>query len=184
MYPEEMKRRAIQLSRKMSAGQVYATLVEEFPDAELPDERTINSWANSNKVNILKEQQEQDAEEYKWAHFAHLRDIAEMLLSREVGNVLNLKEDTYTIVEEGGTIDKTKKELSAMILGNIEYICSILTAWEFFDIFVKHLEYENEEIKQDLYKYIKDKPLEFVNIIRTLAQTKEFKGTCPVCIEW
>ena len=88
------------------------------------------------------------------------------------------------LIEEGRWVDKNKGELTAMIESNIDYICSILTSWEFFDMFVTHLEHENEEIKQDFYKYIKDKPLEFVNLVRTLAQRKAFKGKCPVCEEW
>ena len=184
MYPEEIKQRAIELYRDRSAGQVYEQLIKEFPDVEIPDERIIRRWVNDAGDEALNERRQVFIEELRQAHFAHLTDIANMLLGNEVGNVLNTEGKTYTIIEEGGAVDKTKRQLTGMIEGNIDYICSILPAWDFFDLFVTHLEHENEEIKQDFFKYIKDKPLEFINLVRTLAQRKVFKGKCPVCEEW
>ncbi|MFC1951337.1 hypothetical protein ACFLXN_02900 [Chloroflexota bacterium] len=184
MYPEEIKQRALELNRDRSAGQAYKSLMREFPDVEVPDERTIRRWANEAGAEALNERQEVYVKEHKQAHFAQLVDIANMLLGDELGSLLNVEGDTYSIIEEGRWTDKTKSELTSMIEGNIDNICSILTAWEFFDMFVAHLEYENDELKQDFYKYINDKPLEFVNLVRTLAQRKVFKGKCPVCEEW
>jgi len=184
MYPDKIKKRALELIRDHSVRQVYTQLAKEFSAAKLPDEDTIKRWEDEAGAQALRERQEAYVKEHKQAHFAQLVDIANMLLGEELGSLLNVKGETYSLIEEGRWVDKDKSELTTMIESNIDYICSILTSWEFFDMFVKHLEHENEEIKQDFYKYIKDKPLEFVNLVRTLAQRKVFKGKCPVCEEW
>ncbi len=184
MYPDKIKKRTLELIRDHSAKHVHKQLVKEFPDADLPDERTIKRWEDEAGAQALKERQESYIKEHKQAHFAQLVDIANMLLGEELGSLLNVKGETYSLIEEGRWVDKDKSELTAMIESNIDYICSILTSWEFFDMFVTHLEHEIEEIKQDFFRYIKEKPLEFVNLVRTLAQRKVFKGKCPVCEEW
>jgi hypothetical protein len=61
---------------------------------------------------------------------------------------------------------------------------SDVTSQEHFDLFIMHLEHENGEIKQNLYKFLEDKPFEFMDLVQTLAQRKTFKGTCSICEQW
>ncbi len=46
MFPDEIKQKAIELSKSRSAGQVLQSLerLKEFRDEDLPTERTINRW--------------------------------------------------------------------------------------------------------------------------------------------
>jgi hypothetical protein len=35
-----------------------------------------------------------------------------------------------------------------------------------------------------LFAFIEARPIEVINIIRTLAARRTFKGTCPMCKDW
>jgi hypothetical protein len=125
-------------------------------------------------VGILKERQEQDITENKRAHFAFLTDIA---------NLIDIKISSL-VIEKNGAINVTKGQLTAMIENYIDDMCSNIAGQELFDLFITHLEYESKEMQQNFYKFLEDKPFEFMDLVQTLAQGKLFKGTCPECEKW
>jgi len=55
MYPEQLKQQAVKLCDGRSAGQVLKALQKEFPNEEMPTERTIRRWRNEKATAPMAE---------------------------------------------------------------------------------------------------------------------------------
>jgi hypothetical protein len=77
----------------------------------------------------------------------------------------------------------TRKELIARLSNNIFRACDKYERYRVMDWLATHLESEYLSGK-DLFAFIEARPVEFINIIRTLSARKTFKGTCIVCKDW
>ena len=65
-YPEQLKQRAIELYQGCSATQTLKDLEKEFPEREIPTDRTIRRWRNK---KLLKE------------HLDHMSSMAALLIN-------------------------------------------------------------------------------------------------------
>lgn len=182
-YPKKVKQRAIELSAVCgSAANVLKALTKEFPPDQVPfDERTIRRWFQGRNIRYLKNIDE---------HFAQLTDIANLLLEDDVGKVLIVPgivddpEGTYTVVSDiSGITELTYSQLIRRIEGNIDYVCQRYSTWHMWDCFAAHLTAEYPE-SEDFYEFLYTRTSELINALRTLAERKTFKGTCPVCEDW
>ena len=182
-YPEVVKRRAKELAPMCrSASNIIDALLKEFANDEVPmNERTIRRWLKEQNLRYLKNIEE---------HFAQLTDIANLLLEDDVDKVLTIaaeadtSERRYQIVsEDSGFTELTHSQLVGRIEGNIDYVCQHYGTWHMWDCFAAHLEAEYPESK-DFYKYLNTQTGTLINALRTMAERKTFKGTCPVCKDW
>jgi len=87
------------------------------------------------------------------------------------------------LIEESDFEDISRSHLVERIENNIEYICKTYSVYDFWDCFLPHLldEVPGRQDFEQLYNY---HTIEFINILRILAQRKTFKGTCPICEDW
>lgn len=124
-------------------------------------------------------------------HFEHLLGIVNLLLENEVDKVFGSpsmsdepEADDYTIISEESDFEKIPRGyLVERIENNIEYICKTFSVWDFWDCFIPHL-LADALGRWDFERLYNDHTIEFINILRMLAQRKTFKGTCPVCKDW
>lgn len=179
-YSKQVKQRAIELSKICSsAANVLKALEKEFPTDQIPtDERTIRRWFQKENICYLTNVPE---------HFAQLADIVNLILANDVGKILivtgeaDTPERIYDIVsEDSGFTEITHRKLTGRIECNIDYVCQHYSTWHMWDCFAAHLEAEYPE-SRDFYKFISTHTSILINALRTMAERKAFKGTCPVC---
>lgn len=117
-------------------------------------------------------------------HFDHLADIAAALLADELDKIIDTEiSDRYEIPEEGGTIRAfTHRQVIRTLESNFDAACEKYSAWELFLCLAVHVSAEYPDFKSP-QEFIKNKPLEFIEIMRTLANRKTFQGICPACNE-
>lgn len=182
-YPEVVRRRAKELAPMCrSASNIISALLEEFASDEVPlNERTIRRWLREQNLRCLSSIEE---------HVAQLTDIANLLLEDDIGRVLTIASEAdtpaqiYQIVsEESGFAELTHSQLVGRIEGNIDYVCQHYSTWHMWDCFASHLEAEYPESK-DFHKYLNTQTSILINALRTMAERKTFKGTCPVCEDY
>lgn len=120
-------------------------------------------------------------------HFDLLAEIARSFLDNDVGKVLNSApaqgdtRPTYTIVSDvSGHSEIPQDELVNRIHNNIDRACEKYDATRVWDSLWPHLVAECPEC-DDYWSLLKTKPLEFVNLLRVVADRRTFKGICPVC---
>jgi hypothetical protein len=188
--------------------QVYKLMLEGYEDADIlgwyQDEarsgtlvfplRTDRRFVRDRRRELTAAQEvlknigqkvDQVTEQNKKQHFEHLAEIAELLLDGGLGKINDTQPaDKYEIVHEDYVIETlTRDQLIGTLEGNIDIACQRYGAWQVFGCLMTHLEAEYP-IFQDVYGFINEHPLEYIEMLRTLAQRKTFKGTCPVCKDW
>ena len=191
-YSDQIKQRAIELSRGRSAREVQRLLEREFPNEfSTPDERTIRRWRVTASIAHTEQEQARIASvQDNWrAHNEQLLNIANMLLANSLGKVLegytgsgkheyavtgSIYEDFYEVTEE---------QLSAQLEQNIQYAIHEHTEWFFCECFLPHLSMEfSEEMRTEgFWTMAKAQPYKIIETLRVLAARKTFKGTCPAC---
>jgi hypothetical protein len=186
-YPDAVTKRANELYEQgYSAGAIIKALQKEFPSIDVPNERTVRRWrkAQKNDIDDILLNQPIYAKRVE-EHFDHLAEIIRFLLAQDVDKISDTEiADQYEIIEEDYTTKAfTHHQLIGTLEGNIDLACQKYSPWEVFLCLLPHISAEYSDFK-DIYGYIKNKPLEYINILRTLAQRKTFRGTCPVCKEW
>ena len=78
----------------------------------------------------------------------------------------------------------TKEQLSNTLTRNIEIICDLQGDWLFHECFLAHLGAEITDVQtKGICKVVEEQPYELIRILRILAESKNFKGTCPTCKE-
>ncbi len=182
-YSAAVKRRAIQLARSCkSAANVIDALLKEFKHDEVPtNERTIRRWLKEKNIHYLRNIND---------HFAQLNKIANMLLDGGVDEVIVILSEAdgpdrkYTLpITTCGILELNHNELVGQIEGNIDNVCRHYSTWHMWDCFAAHLEAEYPESK-DFYNFLYTQTSTLINVLRTMAERKTFKGTCPICKYW
>ena len=206
-FSEQIKQRAIELSRGRSAREVRRLLDREFPDElSLPDERTIRRWREAEPVIHFNQEQERthsSVSENLKEHNEQLAGVANMLLANDLDRVIEgvtitsitasgePKESRQVeyIITNGSNYDSppydlTKEQLSVQLEQNIDFAIHEYTDWFFYQCFLPHLRSElSEELKsKGFWDIVKEHPYQLIETLRVLAARKTFKGTCPVCI--
>jgi len=148
------------------------TLTERYE----PPERVREALQREVDPTISKRREE---------HFEHLAEVAKVLLSNGLDRMDDIKiGNKYGIVHEGYELEElTQDELAGRLEGNLDVVCQRYGTWDVFNCLMAHVETEYPAC-QDLYGFVEKNPHEFISIIRTLTQRKNFKGTCPVCEGW
>jgi len=115
-------------------------------------------------------------------HFAHLAEIATMLLADGLDKISDTElADRYEITDEDNTIRTfTHHHLVRILESNFESACEKYSPWDIFLCLAMHISAEYPDFKDPL-GYIKNRPLEYIEILRTLSKRKTFKGGCPAC---
>jgi ribulose bisphosphate carboxylase small subunit len=183
-YPDTVTQRAIELYEQgHSAGAIVKALQLEFPSIDVPDERTVRRWYKDQRTDTVDISKSQAINtKHKEEHFNQLAEIVRVLLSQGVDMISDTEfADQYEIVEEDYTTKtSTHHQLIGTLEGNLDLACQKFSPWEVFECLMAHIKTEHPAL-EDLYGYVNEHPLEYINIMRTLAQRKTFKGTCPVC---
>ena len=189
-YSEVYKQRTVQLYTEFTAEEVFRQLREDFPKKPHPNERTLRRWNKRRKAEKDKHELEYAESQSVREHFTQLVDIANLLLEEDVSKVLTIagESDTperiYQIVsEDSGFIELTHSQLVGIIEGNIDYVCQHYSTWHMWNCFAAHLEAEYPESK-DFCKYLNTQTSTLINALRTMAERKTFKGTCPACEDY
>ncbi len=128
----------------------------------------------------------------KWEHLRELARVAEAMLGW-LGGLRRINDDEYEFdrVEDSGllvplTVDR-KGIIEALHL-NIEKAYDAFRSMGLFDLFVTHLQAENptfgELDKGRLHEWADASPMELIELLKTLALGRTFKGTCLVCEDW
>lgn len=189
-YSEVYKQRAVQLYAESTTEEVFRQLAKEFEKKPHPNERTLRRWNKRRKAEKNKHELESAESQSLREHFTQLVDIANLLLEEGVGKVLTIagESDTperiYQVVSEDlGLTELTHNQLIGRIEGNIDYVCQHYSTWHMWDCFAAHMEAEYPESK-DFYKYLNTQTSTLINVLRTMAERKTFKGTCPVCEDY
>ena len=175
-YPEQMKERARQLKPGRSASHVLRELGKEFADEPLPNEREIYRWCNP---ETAKRPPAKRIEQ----HRDRLADIAGSFLEGELDTIAYDATDERHEYELDNGESLTREELINRIEDNIFRSCDIHKRWLVFDCLASHLE-SGHFSGEELLAFVESKPVEFIEIIRTIAHTKILKGTCSVCEGW
>jgi hypothetical protein len=165
-------------SRKWLIPESEITKVKDMKHLKVREPKTIDDVQEPNNFRINNE------------HRDHLLEIINLLLENEVGNVMdspsqgNIPEsDDYTIISEESDFTKIPASyLVERIENNIELFCKTYSAYDFWDCFVPHIMAETE--RNDFNKFYSDHTIEFINLLRILAQRKTLKGSCPICEDW
>lgn len=133
--------------------------------------------------NRLKKQVDPLITEQRKQHNIELAEIASSFLEG------NLAEIPYDAADEDQEYELdigknlTRKELIERLSDNVFRACDKYERYRVMDWLAVHLESEYLS-GNDLFAFIKARPVEFISIIRTLAARKTFKGTCEVCKDW
>lgn len=168
----------------------YAALYEQgqimFPYRT--DKRFVREHRRELQVakEVLSRHFEKDGKEVKtqWEHFNQLAEIATVLISDGPDKIdtshLAEKYDISTYTQ--GWQEVTHNELIGILEGNIDIACQKYGAWQVFNCLMNHVEAEYPAFT-DVYGFIYDFPLQYIDIMRILSQRKTFKGICLVCKE-
>lgn len=206
-FPEQIKQRAIELSRGRSAREVLRLLDREFPDElSLPDERTIRRWRKAEPAIHVDEEQERikSSVSENWReHNEQLAGVANMLLANDLdrvieggtftriassGEPIETRQVDYTLISgtDNAPYELTNEQLSNQLVQNIELTVHEYTEWFFYECFLPHLISElPEELKtKGFWDIVKEQPYQLIEVLRLVAARKTFKGTCPVCKDW
>ncbi|MFC1995929.1 hypothetical protein ACFLVM_03560 [Chloroflexota bacterium] len=118
-------------------------------------------------------------------HFVYLAEIANLLLDGGLDRISNIQNaGQFEIIEEGYTIRTlSRDQLIATLEENLVKTYQQYADWQVDGQLFAHIKAEYHSFS-DVYGYINRNPIEVVDILRTLAQRKTFKGTCPVCEDW
>jgi len=144
-YPDTVTKRAIELYEEgYSAGAIIKTLQMEFPRVDIPNERTVRRWCKTRKGDPTIASPDKVASKRMEEHFAHLAEIADLLLDGGLDKITESQEpDNYQIVEEGYSIKVfSKDELIGTLEGNLDVASQKYNSWEVFDCLMEHLEVE------------------------------------------
>ena len=131
----------------------------------------------------LKKQVDPLITEQRKQHNIELAEIASSFLEGDLTQIAYdaTDEDEKYDLDTGESL--TRKELIARLSNNVFQACDKYERYRVMDWLAAHLESEYLSGK-DLFAFIEARPVEFINIIRTLAARKTFKGTCQLCNEW
>ena len=186
-YSEVYKQRAVQLYAESTAKGVFQQLIKDFPKKPHPNERTLRRWSKQREAGKDKYGLEYLESQSLKEHFTQLTNIANTILEDDVGRVLTIADEAdtseriYQIVsEDSGFTELTHDQLVGRIEGNIDYVCQHYSPWHMWDCFAAHLEAEYPESK-DFHRFLYTQTSTLINALRTIAERKTFKGTCPVC---
>ena len=121
----------------------------------------------------------------KKEHFEHLAEIAILLLDGGLDKISNIQiAGQYEILEERYTAKTlTSDQLIAALEENLSHAYQKYVDWQVDGQLFAHIEAEYPDLK-NVWTYIDEHPFEYIEILRTLAQRKTFKGTCPVCKDY
>lgn len=182
-FPEQIKKKTIELRVGRSAGAILQALVRAFPDEDLPDERTIRRWIKTkSQATLISEKLE--------SHFQYIAKVAQALLGNDLDTVMK-----DTILGDGTTIDKyriinsktgkevliTHEELVKLLKHNANSVPFPVDSDD-FECFINHFAAEYPEIDSIGWdNLIEENPYRLIEILRGLANKKTFKGKCPIC---
>lgn len=118
----------------------------------------------------------------KSQHFEQMAMVAQALLGGL--DIVEFKgEDDYEIASSKvGSASLSLNEVIEELKENIYKAHEEYRSMGTYQCFLAHLEAE-EPSCQELAKYAENSPLELINLLKMLILKKEFKGTCPVCVE-
>ena len=190
--PEQIKKKALSLSKKLSADKVVQALDKEFPPNEVPCAKTVYRWRKERSNRALGASRKQDstlprppADARREDHFDRLVDMAITLLGEKPRKIS--QEIVWT---PNGTLppipleeNMSKRRLSQALAGAHD---SMLISGEQtladFSHLEAHLRHESAIIRRlGLTEAMKKDPRELVYVLRLLARRKTFKGKCEVC---
>lgn len=166
-------------------------VLEEMQDTEFPVrskgfiKRRRREFNTAKKVleTDLKKELDPIIIKRKEQHNDELAKIANSFLEGDLARIPYDATDKNQEYELDTGESLTRKELIARLSNNVFRACDKYKRYRVMDLLAAHLESEYLS-GNDLFAFIEARPVEFVNIIRTLAARKTFKGTCPVCKEW
>jgi len=188
LFGENYRQRALELYRENTAQEVFRILIKEYPDKSHPTERTLGRWKKiRKKQRTICEAQAATMSEFE--HRVHMTKIAEMLLDNDIGRVVIVgggeqPESVYSIVSpESDYYEIKHNELVGRIEHNIDCVCREYNPWYMFNCFAEHLMAEFPPAL-DYYELLNKHPGKLINALRTMAERKTFKGTCPVCEDY
>ncbi len=163
-YSEDLIQRAIELSPGRSAGEVLKALKREFPDDNLPDERTIRRWRRTSESHFVTTKE----------HQVQLADIVDMLLADIPDSVIH---------ESNDIVELSKDNIVGILEYNSDSICSKYTDWFFYSCFFIHIvnDFPKDKRARNYWEFVHQQPYQIIEVLRMLAERKTFKGTCPVC---
>lgn len=166
-------------------------VLEEMQDTEFPVRSKGFIKRRRREFNAAKKVLETDLKKEldsiiikrKEQHNDELAKIADSFLEGDLARIPYDATDKTQEYELDTGESLTRKELIARLRDNIFQACDKYERYRVMDWLATHLESDYLSGK-DLFAFIETRPVEFINIIRTLAARKTFKGTCSVCKEW
>jgi hypothetical protein len=167
-FSEQMKQRVIELSPGRSSGEVLRVLNREFPEEDLPDERTIRRWRSTDSSNAVTNQ----------GHQEQLADIVDMLLVDIPDGI---------VCEENATNDElSNTDIEGILEYNTESVCNKYSDWFFYSCFLIHVvnDFPKKYRASNFWEFFHEQPLQLIETLRLLAERKTFNGTCPMCKDW
>jgi hypothetical protein len=195
-YPRYLIQRARELSPGRSAREILRVLNKEFPNDDLPNERTIRRWCDDPPPNNDEEEQDKtssDVSEKLIEHNERLASVVDGLLSNELKRVMKWVSPTgqveYRLCDESGAnlVKRlTEDELINKFSENINLVYRHYEEWFFKTCFLPHLYAEwSDELKNTGFNIVVEKQFyQLIETLRLLAERKTFNGICPMCKDW
>ena len=167
-FSEQLKQRAIELSLGRSAGEVLRVLNREFSQEDLPDERTVRRWWKTSVVHSVTNIEHQE----------QLADIVDILLTDLPDSTVYESNDV--------TEELSRDDVVGILEHTFESACRKYSDWFFYSCFYTHLvhDFPNDYRARSYWEFVYEKPHQLIGVLRKLAASKTFKGTCPVCKDW
>jgi hypothetical protein len=195
-YPEYLIQRVKELSPGWSAREILRVLNKEFPDDNLPNERTIRRWREDPPANNNEEEQDKTGSgvSEKWIeHNERLAIVVDGLLGNELKRVMKWVSPTGQVEyrlygESGDNLEKrlTEDDLVDKLSENIHLAYRHYEEWFFKSCFLPHLYAEwSDELKNTGFNIVVEKQsYQLIETLRLLAERKTFNGICPMCKDW
>ena len=188
--PPEIKKEAIALHiQGKSAKEIVNALQPECPEGIVLDERTVRSWIAWYALleDVITAQVKNRVDpviiEQRKRHYYKLAEIANSFLAGGLTKIPYDATDEDYIYDLDTGESLIHNELITRLTDNVFHACDRYDRYRVMDWLAAHLE-SGYLSGKDLFVFIETKPIEFITIVRTLAESKTFKGTCPVCKDW
>jgi transcriptional regulator with XRE-family HTH domain len=137
--------------------------------------------ANDNPIDLIQHVNLKRLEE----HFTRLSKMIDTILDGGLDRISNSSlTGQHEILEAGYSVRTlSQDQLIAILEENLHNAYQQYSDSQVDCQLFAHIAVEYPKFK-DIYGFINENPLEVVDILRTLAQMKTFKDTCPVCKDW
>lgn len=173
--------------RKLSDEEV----LEEMQDTEFPLRSKGFIKRRRREFNAAKKVLETDVKKEldpivikrREQHSAELAEIASSFIEGDLTKIPYDATDKDRIYNLDTGERLTRKELIDRLNDNVFRACDKYERYRVMDWLATHLESEYLS-GNDLFTFIETRPVEFINIIRTLAASRIFEGTCIICKDW